>query len=166
MASRERGVPLSPVADFTSVTGKGVTGVIEGRPVVIGNLRHLEALGITSPALLERADELRRQGQTVMLIAVDGKPAGASRKADPGRPGTSDTGGERGVDKVADRHVHRNVDVVARGRPLPAMFERWCADITRRGAAVLLFSAHDRGYVWGDRLAPVSGASGNRVRCG
>ena len=81
--ARERGVPLSPVADFASVTGKGVTGVIEGRPVAIGNLRHMEELGVTSPSLLERAEALRRQGQTVMLIAIDGKPAGLIAVADP-----------------------------------------------------------------------------------
>ncbi len=81
--ARERGVTLSPVADFQSTTGKGVTGVVEGRPVAIGNLRHMEAIGITSPPLLERAESLRREGQTVMLIAVDGKAAGLVGVADP-----------------------------------------------------------------------------------
>ena len=79
----ERGVTLSPVADFQSVTGKGVTGVVEGRPVAIGNLRHMEAIGITSPPLLERAESLRREGQTVMLIAIDGRAAGLIGVADP-----------------------------------------------------------------------------------
>lgn len=79
----DRGVTLSPVADFQSVTGKGVTGVVEGRPVAIGNLRHMEAIGITSPPLLERAESLRREGQTVMLIAIDGQAAGLIGVADP-----------------------------------------------------------------------------------
>ncbi len=79
----DRGVALSPVADFQSVTGKGVTGVVDGRPVAIGNLRHMEALGIASPPLLERAEALRREGQTVMLIAIDGKAAGLIGVADP-----------------------------------------------------------------------------------
>jgi len=79
----DRGVRLSPVANFQSVTGKGVTGVVEGRPVAIGNLRHMEAIGIASPPLLERAESLRREGQTVMLIAIDGKAAGLIGVADP-----------------------------------------------------------------------------------
>ncbi len=79
----ERGVTWSPVADFQSVTGKGVTGMVEGRPVAIGNLRHMEAIGITSPPLLERAESLRREGQTVMWIAIDGKAAGLIGVADP-----------------------------------------------------------------------------------
>jgi Cu+-exporting ATPase len=86
--ARERTVSLTDVRDFESVTGKGVTGVVDGRYVAIGNVRHLEALGIDPGTLRTRADELRREGQTVMFVAVDGKSAGLVGVADPIKPTT------------------------------------------------------------------------------
>jgi Cu+-exporting ATPase len=79
----ERGVTLSEVRDFASVTGKGVVGTVDGRSVAIGNLRHLEALGLDPGVLRDRAEALRRDGQTVMFVAVDGRPAGLVGVADP-----------------------------------------------------------------------------------
>ena len=81
--ARERHVNIVDVTAFESVTGKGVTGTVEGRAVAIGNLRHLEALGVDPGALRVRADELRREGQTVMFVAVDGRLAGLVGVADP-----------------------------------------------------------------------------------
>jgi P-type Cu+ transporter len=81
--ARERGLSLSEVRDFQSVTGKGVVGTVDGRRVAIGNLRHLESLGLGPGSLRERADALRRDGQTVMFVAIDEKPAGLVGVADP-----------------------------------------------------------------------------------
>jgi Cu+-exporting ATPase len=81
--AREHGVPLAEVKDFASVTGRGVTGRVEGRDVAIGNVRHLEALGVHPAAMPARADDLRAQGQTVVFVAVDGSPAGLLGVADP-----------------------------------------------------------------------------------
>ncbi len=81
--ARERNVALTDVEDFESVTGKGVNGTVEGRRLAIGNLKHLEALGVDAGPLRSRADELRHDGQTVMFVAVDGKPAGVVGVADP-----------------------------------------------------------------------------------
>jgi Cu+-exporting ATPase len=81
--AREKGVTLSEVRDFASVTGMGVVGNVDGRSVAIGNLRHLEALVIDPGVLRDRAEALRRDGQTVMFVAVDGRPAGLVGVADP-----------------------------------------------------------------------------------
>ncbi len=81
--ARERGTMLAPVSDFASATGKGVSGVVEGRAVTIGNLRQMEDLGIDLSNLRSRADELRAKGQTVMLVAIDAKAAGLIAVADP-----------------------------------------------------------------------------------
>jgi Cu+-exporting ATPase len=81
--AREQNVPLSEVKDFESVTGKGVSGTVDGRRVAIGNLRHLKALGIEAGPLRGRADALRREGQTVMFVAVDRASAGLVGVADP-----------------------------------------------------------------------------------
>ncbi len=81
--ARERGATLGPVSDFASATGKGVSGVVEGRKVTIGNLRQMEDLGVDLSNLRSRADELRAKGQTVMLVAIDAKAAGLIAVADP-----------------------------------------------------------------------------------
>jgi Cu+-exporting ATPase len=86
--ARERNLGLSEVSDFKSVTGQGVIGVVEGRRVAVGNMRHLEALDIDITALRGRADDLRRQGQTVVFVAIDGKVAGLLGVADPIKPTT------------------------------------------------------------------------------
>ena len=86
--ARERNVSLADVKDFESVTGKGVNGTVEGRKVAIGNLTHLEALGVDPAPLRSRADQLRHDGQTVMFVAVDGKPAGLVGVADPAKATT------------------------------------------------------------------------------
>jgi Cu+-exporting ATPase len=81
--AREQGVTLSEVSDFQSATGKGVTGTVDGRSVAIGNLTHLESLGLDPGRFRERAEALRRDGQTVMFVAVDRQPAGLIGVADP-----------------------------------------------------------------------------------
>ena len=72
--ARERNVALANVKDFESLTGKGVNGTVEGRKVAIGNLKHLEALGVDPAPLRSRADQLRHDGQTVMFVAVPPVP--------------------------------------------------------------------------------------------
>jgi Cu+-exporting ATPase len=83
-AAKERGLALSPVESFQSLTGKGVTGIVGGRNISLGNHTLFESLGIPPDRRLQdRADVLRQQGQTVMFIAVDQRPAGILAVADP-----------------------------------------------------------------------------------
>ncbi len=86
--ARERQIPLSPVQQFASTTGKGVRGLVEGRSVTIGNMRYFEELGVDPGPLRERADELRLGGQTVVFAVVDGAAAGLVGVADPLKPTT------------------------------------------------------------------------------
>jgi P-type Cu+ transporter len=79
----ERGVALATADSFQSVTGRGVTGKVEGRSVALGNAKLLEELGIQLGAAAERADALRIDGQTVMYVVVDGHLAGLVGVADP-----------------------------------------------------------------------------------
>jgi Cu+-exporting ATPase len=79
----ERSLTLSEVKEFQSVSGKGITGLVVGRKIAIGNQKLFVESGIEMGALLERADALRAEGQTVMFVAVDGKPAGLLGVADP-----------------------------------------------------------------------------------
>jgi Cu+-exporting ATPase len=79
----ERGVAPARVEGFQSVTGQGVTGTAGGRRVALGNLRLLATQAIDAAPLAERAEVLRREGQTVMYLAVDGALAGLIAVADP-----------------------------------------------------------------------------------
>jgi Cu+-exporting ATPase len=79
----ERGVAVPGASDFASHTGKGVTGIVEGRQVALGNRAMLVDLGVDVSRLLGRADEMRSEGQGVMFTAIDGKLAGLIAVADP-----------------------------------------------------------------------------------
>jgi P-type Cu+ transporter len=81
--AEERGLKLSAAADFTSETGKGVVGSIDGKRVAVGNKALFASLGVDPGGLPDRADELSKEGQGVMLIAVDGRAAGLVAVADP-----------------------------------------------------------------------------------
>jgi Cu+-exporting ATPase len=82
-ATEERGVGLSSISNFESITGKGVIGRVDGREVAVGNASLFAARQISIETLFSRAEDLRRQGQTVMLVAVDHKAAGLIAVADP-----------------------------------------------------------------------------------
>jgi len=77
---------LANVQNFQSVTGKGVLGEIEGRKVVLGRAALLAEHGINVEPLATEAERLQAEGQTVMFMAVDGRPAGILGVADPVRP--------------------------------------------------------------------------------
>jgi P-type Cu+ transporter len=81
--AEERGLALVAPAGFTSETGKGVVGVVDGRQVAVGNPALFAALGIDPGDLTVRAEKLRKDGQGVMLVAVDGRAAGLVAVTDP-----------------------------------------------------------------------------------
>ena len=77
-----RKAPRTVSKDFESVTGKGVTGGVDGRKVALGNLALMEDLSVDSGAMAERAEALQAEGKTAMFLAVDGAPAGLVAVAD------------------------------------------------------------------------------------
>ena len=83
--AERRRIALPAVADFDSPTGKGAVGVVEGRKVLIGSARYLSENGIVGlkSTLYGKADELRAEGATAVLVGVDGQPAGIIAIADP-----------------------------------------------------------------------------------
>ena len=74
---------MKDVSEFGSITGKGVTGRIDGHQVSLGNAKLLKDIGVASADLELRADKLRREGATAMFVAIDGRPAGIIAVADP-----------------------------------------------------------------------------------
>jgi Cu+-exporting ATPase len=86
--AEKRGVQLAEAKEFASITGKGVSGVVNGRKVIVGNAAMLDQAGldqagVSSSAMKEQAEQLRRAGKTVMLAAIDGRFAGMVAVADP-----------------------------------------------------------------------------------
>jgi Cu+-exporting ATPase len=81
---------LVDVVGFNSTTGKGVKGTVSGKQVAVGNAELFRDLSVDPAPLLDRAEALRKEGQTVMLVAVDGKAAGIVGVADPIKDSTPD----------------------------------------------------------------------------
>src|SRR3954452_23065867 len=89
-AARERNLDLGKVDAFDSPTGKGATGKVDGKTVLLGNSNFLTSLGIDTRTLSDQAERLRGDGATVINMAVDGKLAGLFAIADPVKPSTLD----------------------------------------------------------------------------
>ena len=77
-----RGITLSEAKGFRSLTGNGVTGVVDGRAIVVGNRRLMTECGVVLSSLTEQAEALGQNGQTVVFVAVDRQPAGLLIVAD------------------------------------------------------------------------------------
>ena len=81
--AKNRNISLVTVSGFNSITGKGVSGIVENRQVAIGNRKLLEDLKVEAQSLTEKAEALRRDGQTAMFVIINNKPAGILGVADP-----------------------------------------------------------------------------------
>jgi Cu+-exporting ATPase len=81
--AQERGLNLFDAQDFDSHTGKGVSGLVDGHAVLLGNSKLLSDHSIEPGPLAAQAEELRAEGQTVMLVAIDGQMSGLLAVSDP-----------------------------------------------------------------------------------
>jgi len=84
----ERGVRPAAAREFASRTGRGVTGVVDGRRVALGNRALLQEMGIDPGPLTAQAEALRAEGQGVMFVAADGRAAGLLAVSDPVKAST------------------------------------------------------------------------------
>lgn len=82
LGARDRELPLRPPERFDSIPGKGVDAQVEGRRVLIGNRKLMEAFSIPASELQPRVQELAAQGKTAMFVAIDGQAAGVVAVAD------------------------------------------------------------------------------------
>jgi P-type Cu+ transporter len=81
--AQEKGIELVEAQEFNSITGKGVVGKVDGHNVALGNAKLLEQLDVDAVTAIERADAMRKEGETIMFVAVDGRLAGLVGVADP-----------------------------------------------------------------------------------
>jgi Cu+-exporting ATPase len=86
----DRGIELTKVDGFESITGKGVRGRVDEFDVALGNKRLLEDLGVDTSSLAAKAEEMRAEGQTAMFVTINGKPAGVVGVADPIKESTAE----------------------------------------------------------------------------
>jgi len=86
--AKEKNLSLASINQFDSITGKGVSGIVEDKQVAIGNLQLLEDFKVEAAHLVEQAEELRRDGQTAMFVVVDNQLAGILGVADPVKAST------------------------------------------------------------------------------
>ena len=84
--ARSRGAQPGEAKALTSITGEGVSAVVDARQVAIGNEKMMRRIGVADETWLASAEEGRRQGRTVMFVAFDGRPAGLLAVADPLKP--------------------------------------------------------------------------------
>ncbi|MHC4040816.1 heavy metal translocating P-type ATPase [Bradyrhizobium sp. 23AC] len=87
-AAKEKQLTLGQVEEFDSPTGKGATGKVDGKTIVLGNARYLTSIGIDTGTLDTEAERLRGDGATVINMAVDGTLAGLFAIADPVKAST------------------------------------------------------------------------------
>ncbi len=88
--AEERGIALVDAKEFEAVTGKGVKGEVDGHAVALGNKAMIEDLGLVAGDLVEKANQRRDEGETVMFVAIDGVIAGLVSVADPVKETTPD----------------------------------------------------------------------------
>ncbi|QCS40919.1 heavy metal translocating P-type ATPase [Natrinema versiforme] len=99
--AEERGLELADPEDFENVPGQGVRATLEGREVLVGNRRLLEARGVDPAPAEDEMERLEREGKTAMLVAVDGAVVGVVADADTVKESSADAVGElreRGLD--------------------------------------------------------------------
>jgi Cu2+-exporting ATPase len=84
--ARERGVSLTDVTQFESIAGHGIQAIIDGRTVLIGNLKLMRDQGVDAAALDAQAATLAEQGKTPMFVAINGQAAGLVAVADTSKP--------------------------------------------------------------------------------
>lgn len=89
-AANERKIPFGDAQDFASPVGKGVTGTVEGRKLILGSHRIMGEASVDLSAMASKAEELRGEGATVIFMAADNVLAGIFAIADPIKATTSD----------------------------------------------------------------------------
>jgi len=87
-AAKERGLTLSDPTDVDSPVGKGLTGTVEGQQLHIGSAKYLKSVGIDTDTWTDRANELRADGATAILVGIDKQVAGVIGISDPIRKTT------------------------------------------------------------------------------
>jgi Cu+-exporting ATPase len=99
-SARERGLLVQAATDFQSITGKGVSGRVDGKEVIIGNAKLTDPASARSEALEARADDFRSEGATVMYVTVNGRAAGILAVADPVKASTS-----AALERLRNEHI-------------------------------------------------------------
>jgi Cu+-exporting ATPase len=146
-AARERGLTLTPAEGFSSATGRGVRGTVEGRMVGLGNPAFFAERGLDLSLLAGKAEAEQREGRTVVFLAVDGRPRAVLSVADPLKESAREAIRElraEGVSLVMVTGDNRAA-AAAVGRALG--IERVEAEVPPEGKAAVVRKLRDEGRV-------------------
>jgi Cu+-exporting ATPase len=99
-SAKEQNIPVANVSQFKSITGKGVTGIIDNHKVLLGNTSLITESGISVSSAENKADQLRSEGQTVMFVAIDNKLEGMIGVADPIKNSTFEA-----IEQLHNEHI-------------------------------------------------------------
>jgi Cu+-exporting ATPase len=142
-----RRLAVPGAADFEAITGKGVTGMVSGRAVALGNAALLGSLGIDTAALAERAEALQVEGKTAMFVAVDGRAAGLLAVADPIKPGAAEAIGALQAAGISVVMATGDNALTARSIAGRLGIERVHAGLLPENKATLISGMRERGGV-------------------
>ena len=145
--ARDRNLTLGDVTGFESLTGRGVKGRVDGHEVALGNAKLFDEMGIPADALATRAQHDRERGETVMLVAVDGKAAGLIGVADPIK--ASSAAALKKLRQAGLRIVMLTGDSAATARAVAARLDidEVIADVLPTDKGVVIQRLHDEGRV-------------------
>jgi len=102
-AADAQGIKLSSVQKFLAIPGKGITAYVEGHQITVGNDKLMTLQGISTDDISEKADALRAQGKTIMLVGIDNRLAGLIALSDTIKEGSAD--GIAAIKKLGARVV-------------------------------------------------------------
>jgi len=145
--ARTRQLPLIEATEFRSLTGQGITGRVNGRVVAFGNQQLFETLGIDATPLLREAEAQRRHGQTVMLVAVDGRSAGVVTVSDPIKPTAAEAIAQLHKEGLRIVMVTGDHEATARAIATPLGIDHIEAGVTPREKLERIKQYQDRGHV-------------------
>ena len=147
LAASERQLALAEPSEFRSRTGKGITGTVDGHHVAFGNDALFAELHIAAQPLSADADRLRNQGQTVMLIAIDGEVAGLAGVADPIKESTPEAIRFLHVDGVRLVMVTGDNRVTAEAVARTLGIDRFEADVLPDGKGEVVQRLRHEGHI-------------------
>ena len=148
--ARERGIEGGDATSFEAIAGQGIRAEVEGRTVLVGNLKLMDESGVDVFALEEKAAALAERGKTPMFVAVDGEPSGIVAVADAIKASARDTlerFKEMGIEAVMiTGDNRRTAQAVGRdlgiervfGEVLPADKARYVQQLQKEGKQVAM----------------------------
>jgi len=144
--AEDRGVELASVSDFVSITGQGVAGTLGGKQVALGNLRLAESITSVPQTAKDRADALRRSGETVVFVIDDSHAAGILGVADPIKASTPEALRALAAEGIRVVMLTGDNELTARAVAGPLGIEEVRADVLPQEKGAVVKALREEGH--------------------